>query len=602
MKNIHLSLLCILLTLFTIGFVPDSWSQICSNAASDPDNDGWGWEAGESCIMRTIDTDPCIDHDGDGWGWREIQRVSCQVAVPAETTTPVASAPDDQSGRPSVAQPPSASPYPTRDPFSIKAVYTDFWPNRNELLNANIGGVSVNLVWAHWEPEQQAPPCRANTFSYQNRCYQLSQQADDQIKYWSRQGKNVTAIIWGVPVWARDEHCVSTLSDRSLFCSTAGASHFGQFAGMLANRYSAANSSGFIDDYVIHNEVNMFEWYNHRCSAGQTCQLQPWIDNYANNFNAAYDRIKAENSAAKIFVPFAHQFASQFDNLQADRPLISVQSFVRQFNARTADRQWKIAYHPYNKGLHVNGFSTNDWPHVTMGNIGVIAGWLRTEFPQKPWSWEIYLTESGYNSAGPNASQQGQANDLCRSFYNVLATPGIENYVYHRMQDHTVELNAGIALGLHNQNGNAKPAWNVWSTASGRNGNRSQLACGFENLPYTKVTTYTHPQLASRTSSRLVDAQYTSQSSWWLMRNHVSNAVTVHECTYATGSYLTLDASCQGQVSLGPVGYALRNHDTGRRALYSCERSNGDRFASDNEQCDNQGRQLEFLGYATDRR
>lgn len=596
-------------TLIVFCFSNLAWSQFCSSADSDTDNDGWGWENAASCIVRpdtTTETqqptgpaDDCIDTDGDGWGWRQQTQQSCEVVTTTHNNTQ--ETPQQNSGtntQPVVNRPATPAPYPARSPFQIKALYPDFWPNRNELIDANLEGVSVNFVWAHWETTSRQTPCTENMISYANRCYQLSNAVDNEVKYWSDKGKNITAIVWGVPDWARDDHCINNLPGRSLFCSTNNAAQFADFAGMLANRYRSRSGNGLINDFVIHNEVNMFEWYNHRCGAGQTCQLQPWIDNYADNYNAAYDQIKNQNPGAKIFAPFAHQFSTQFDNLQSERPLISVQTFVRGLNRRVGNREWKIAYHPYNKGLHINGFSTDDWPHVTVGNIGVLAGWLQSEFPLQSPSWEVYLTESGYNSVSPNATQQGQADDLCRSFYNVLATPGIENYVYHRMQDHVVELQAGIGLGLHDQNGIAKPSWAVWANASGRNGNRNQLSCGFENLPYTKVSTYSHPTLASRTSSRLVNNQYSLRSTWWLMRNHVNDAVMIHECTSTTGSYLSSDSSCAGSRPLGPVGYAYRSHTNGRRSLYSCDAGNGNRFSSDNVQCDNMGSPIEFLGYS----
>ena len=58
----------------------------CSNAISDTDNDGWGWEFGQSCRFAGDDSASpapaaqCIDTDpvGDGWGWDGVS--SCRVA------------------------------------------------------------------------------------------------------------------------------------------------------------------------------------------------------------------------------------------------------------------------------------------------------------------------------------------------------------------------------------------------------------------------------------------------------------------------------------------------------------------------------------------
>ena len=168
-------------------------------------------------------------------------------------------------------------------------------------------------------------------------------------------------------------------------------------------------------------------------------------------------------------VPFALHFAAAFDNPSGNNPIISVQTFLRGFHARAGGRKWRVAYHPYHKRLDSAVASYDDLPHVTFGNIGVLAGWLRQEFSSQPESWEIHLTENGVSSNGLS-NEQSQDIAVCNSYRNVLGTPGIENYIYHRMQDHHLEADAGAAFGLRRSDGSAKPVWNTWSKMSGRNG------------------------------------------------------------------------------------------------------------------------------------
>ncbi|OED42495.1 hypothetical protein AB833_07285 [Chromatiales bacterium (ex Bugula neritina AB1)] len=491
--------------------------------------------------------------------------------------------------------PATALPYPQRSPFTIKSINTDHWPDNNELLRANLEGVVINLVWSNWEAQQRREHCLAGQQKYDGYCYQISPVFDREIRYWSGQGKNVTGVIWGVPQWARRDDCTGQ-PGREIFCSSSNIAAFARFTGMLAKRYGNASGNGLINDFVLHNEVNMNEWYNHSCGGGVACNAELWMDNYLANFNAAYDRITSENPTAKIFAPFAHQFHEVFDTPAASRPLLSVKTFIRHLNAGTGDRIWRIAYHPYNKSLFETGFTIDDLPHVTFGNIGVLAGWLRAEFPLQPESWEIYLTESGYNSLPPQGSEPAQAADLCQSLYNALATPGIENYIYHRLQDHPAETAAGIALGLRDHNGRAKPAWFVWANSNGRNGNRSNLACGFENLPFTRVSNYRHTNRNSRVSSRIVRSGYQQGQTWLLNRNHLPQATMLYECQLGSGSYLTRDMFCHGNRPLGPVGYSRLHKETNSEPLYSCELSFG-RMVSNDETCGD-GRALEFLGYA----
>ena len=394
---------------------------------------------------------------------------------------------------------------------------------------------------------------------------------------------------------ARSDNCYTGTPPRDIFCTPESPQDFARLAGMLAHRYNGSNGNGRLHDFVIHNEVNMNDWYDHDCGQGVACDQQAWIDRYSADFNAAYDVIKQEQPQAKVFVPLAHQFDESFNLPSQQRPVLSVKTFIRGLHNNADGRQWKIAYHPYSKSLGVAEFSIDDLPHVTFGNIGILAGWLRSEFPHQPESWEIYLTESGFNSIPPVATEKQQADALCRSFHNALATPGIENYIYHGMKDHPHELSAGVGFGLRDTNGRAKQSWRVWANATGRNGRRNNLDCGFEHLPYTRVSSYVHPNRKSRTSSRTVASGYRETKSWYLQRNHQTNAIMLYECQQGDGSYLSHDKYCQGNLPLGPVGYVYLTPLSDNVLLQTCE-SDGEFFTDDTSQCGDH-QVVEVLGY-----
>lgn len=74
----------------------------CGPTATDPDNDGWGWENGETCVFGALApaTPQCVspdaDLDGDGWGWENGDSCIVPVAsvVPTGTATPTCTAPN----------------------------------------------------------------------------------------------------------------------------------------------------------------------------------------------------------------------------------------------------------------------------------------------------------------------------------------------------------------------------------------------------------------------------------------------------------------------------------------------------------------------------
>ena len=485
-------------------------------------------------------------------------------------------------------------PYPQRTGFDIKSISTDFWPNRQELIDANASGVVANLVWANWQPTYETN-CSGTQIRFDDVCFTIEVAFDHLIKFWSDQDKPVTAIIYGVPAWARDESVCTAESDAlSIFCSARDANDYARFAAMIAERYNGKNGNGHVVDFVIHNEVNMNQWYKVECGSGIPCDTEKWISDYSSNFNAAYDRITAIQPDARVLVPFAHQFDTNFDNPAGDNPIISVKTFIRGVHARAQGRKWRMAYHPYHKRLDSAESSFDDLPRVTFGNIGVLAGWLRQEFPFQPESWEVHLTENGVSSNG-QSDEFSQDLAVCNSYRNVLGTPGMENYVYHRMHDNNYEVIRNAAFGLRREDGSPKPVWDTWANMSGRWGQRDNLNCGFENLPYTKLSSSTNASGDYRASSRVVGDQYSTVNEWFLLRDYVPNTYMAYECKAGNTSYVSTDTYCGGELSYGPVGYVHEFDADDRVALFTC--SNGDQVYSSDEFACGVDDVIEFIGY-----
>ena len=485
--------------------------------------------------------------------------------------------------------------YPVRK--SIKSLQPDF-QDRAQIIGNEVHGVAMNLVWAEWQP-QQSKSCGANQVQYDGYCFNKNQAIIDAIREYTNHGVVVTAVVYGVPDWARRD-CVNPkkrVVQAPMFCAPVDgkASDYGRFAGFVANFFNGEKGNGRVADFVIHNEVNSYMWFNIGCS-DTNCNLNTWTRVYADSYNAAYDYIKKEQKNAKVLISFDHYFgATKGISYRAD-------NFLKTLVPKLGNRDWMLAFHSYPPDLASPEFGANDYnTHgiISFGNIGVLAGWLRQHYPNDPHAWEIQLTENGINGVGASMQQRQQAQ-LCQAFRNVLGTPGITSFVYHRLVDHPDEVAGGLGCGLWNEDRSPKPAWTTFALANRKGVGAGWPSCGFDILPYVPLMRGYNGKKHWVTSRQFPSGVKVEQT-WHILREQAPNTQLVYECRVGgpNGDHTLIStlANCENQFNMGPMGYVYKTQVAGTSPIYRCYiATTGDHFISSDPNCEGQ-KEESLIGY-----
>jgi len=368
---------------------------------------------------------------------------------------------------------------------------------------------------------------------------------------------------------------------------------------MLAQRYDGKHGHGRIADFVIMNEVNSNDWFDIGCGQGKPCDAKSWLNAISANYNATYDAIKNEQSSAKVMISLTHHFGRVYDRPDSRSPTLSTMTVLESLAARAGERRWQVAYHPYPPIGSRPQFSADDYPKVTYGNIGILLGWLRQRFPNTPSAWEVELTESGLNSLGPHSSEEVQASQLRVSFRNVLGTPGITTYIYHRGIDRQEMTKSGWAPGLHRADGSPKPAWTLWEQANRNDVTPARLSCGFEVLPHITLQRGFSKNRGHFASTRRLPSGVTPEKTWKLLRNPSAKTRELFECKEKSYTFISDSPDCEGRFPMGPVGYAYSTKVKGSSPLYRCYNpATGDRLITSRNDCESYRVKEKLLGYA----
>ena len=168
----------------------------------------------------------------------------------------------------------------------------------------------MNSSRAYFQPEEKRAPCSGNEVAYDGYCFIPAMNSG--VSLYSSKQFMITGVLIIPPAWARQRNTDCKQPNKN-FCAPDDPAAFGRFAGFLAWYYNGQKGNGRITEFVIMNEVNAAEWYNVGCGNGKACNIDRWVQNYGQVYNAAYDSIRREQAQAPVLISFEHHFESSFD-------------------------------------------------------------------------------------------------------------------------------------------------------------------------------------------------------------------------------------------------------------------------------------------------
>lgn len=245
--------------------------------------------------------------------------------------------------------------------------------------------------------------------------------------------------------------------------SPAARNRYEALFSCLAEWFNGKNGYGYINNYLIGNEVNAFDQWHYTGSSS----LAENADLYADTYHAVYMAVKSQCKNARISICLDHSW-----NVDAPGKLHSSRSFLDRFASRLkrySSPNFTIAYHAYPIPLTQADFWNNSAqrvknstssPYITMKNMQYLTKYVKEKYGSKT---RIMLTEQGFSSHGANGEKK-QAAAIAYAFYKAEFNRMIDCIIFRSQADAQVEIDSDdLHMGLWTVGmGKKKAAYNVF--------------------------------------------------------------------------------------------------------------------------------------------
>ena len=347
-------------------------------------------------------------------------------------------------------------------------------------LGVQQGAYNINLEDVIGGNSQVAYEYNGKTY-YFDSAY-LSQY-DHCVRTSTNQGMGMTMVLLN-PYAKGEEFMISPYARGGLGrCSyylmntseDTGLEYLEAVVSFLAWRYNGQNGFGQVDNWVIANEVNAKNAWNHT----DVSDLMTYARLYANELRVCYTAIKSRNANAYVCCSVDQNWTHTHN-----ASYFSARSFLEAMNAcicAEGNIDWALAQHPYNYPMTWTSFWTPkdakaasmiqhniNSPYISMENIEQLTDYmcqpamLNTKGAVRP----ILLTEVGYSS---NQGEEAQAAAIVYAYQRAATNRYINMIVFNRQTDIEPEVSQGLPVGLTRQDGSRKLAFEYYQQMNGAN-------------------------------------------------------------------------------------------------------------------------------------
>lgn len=203
-----------------------------------------------------------------------------------------------------------------------------------------------------------------------------------------------------------------------------------------------------VDHWIVGNEVDSaWIWTN----AGEM-GAAAYMEEYLRVLRVVHLAGRSVNPASRAFISLTHHWNES--HRPKDRRFYRGRELLEILEARGADFEWGVAFHPYPENL----FNPRTWadrtavedfdtPRITFRNLAVLDAWLKRDAARfRGRVRGVLLSEQGFHSTPDADGERLQAAALAYAWRQVAPLETIEAFQYHRWIDHEKE--GGLRLGL----------------------------------------------------------------------------------------------------------------------------------------------------------